>query len=534
MTLLTTPPPRWFTVAPHRPFLADLAAGLWRELAAAGPEALADATVLLPNRRSMRALADAFVACAGGRAVLPPQMRPLGDLDEGEAPFEPGDMALDLPPAIGAQRRRFELAGLVAANAHLLDRRLDAAAALELADALAAFLDAVQIEEVHDIDLAAAVDGDFAAHWRRSADFLDLALTAWPRRLADLGLMDVAARRVALIRALEARWRTAPPDQVLVAAGSTGSTPAVAGLLAAIAAAPRGIVVLPGVDVSLAETAWRAAAADDQHPQGALSRLLATAGVARAAVRPWPGSEEDVSGARWRRRVVNEALRPAELTADWLEVIRELRRETTAADPIAEGLRGLIEVSARSEDEAAAAAALLLREALETPGRSAALVTADAVLARRTAARLARWGVVADSSVGQPLATSPPGVLALLVAQAIVDPADPVTLLAIVKHPLTRLGFDEVALAKLERLALRGPRAPDWETLEARASADTDALALVMALAAALAPAQTAFAAGEVAAAAAARALAETLEALTALDLPLRSGASTGEAGEGG
>jgi hypothetical protein len=38
----------------------------------------------------------------------------LGDLEEGEPPFEPGDLALDLPPAIGAHQRRFELARLAA------------------------------------------------------------------------------------------------------------------------------------------------------------------------------------------------------------------------------------------------------------------------------------------------------------------------------------------------------------------------------------------------------------------------------------
>jgi len=515
---LAVPSPRWFTIAPHRSFLEDLANGLWRELSPAGPEALADAMVLLPNRRSMRALADAFVACADGRAVLPPQMRPLGDLDEGEPPFEPGDMALDLAPAVGIERRRFELAGLVAANEHLLERRLDAATALELADALAAFLDALQIEEVRDVDLATAVDGDFAAHWRRSADFLDLALTAWPRRLAELGLMDVAARRVALIRRLESRWREAPPDQVLVAAGSTGSTPAVAGLLAAIAAAPRGLVVLPGLDASLADDAWKAARLDDQHPQGGLGRLLAAAGVDRGGVRPWPRSEEVMDRTRWRRRVVNEALRPAELTADWREVIADLKREAPGKDPVALGLEGLEVVRARNEEEAAAVAALLLRETLATPERTAVLVTADAALARRTAARLTRWGVVADSSVGRPLSLTPPGALALLVAHAAANPTDPATLLGILKHGLVHLGREPGDLVgareTFEARALRGARARDWTALQARIERWPDAAGLASALEAALRPALAVFAVGEAPASQAARGLAQTLEAL--------------------
>ncbi|MDB5456501.1 MAG: double-strand break repair protein AddB, partial [Caulobacter sp.] len=83
------PGPRWFSIPAHRPFVEDLARGLLQALAPLGPEALPQATVLTPTRRGARALADAFVAAGGGRALLLPQIRPLGDLDEGEPPFEP-------------------------------------------------------------------------------------------------------------------------------------------------------------------------------------------------------------------------------------------------------------------------------------------------------------------------------------------------------------------------------------------------------------------------------------------------------------
>jgi len=86
------PGARWFNIPAHRPFADDLAQGLIEALTRDGPEALADATVLVPTRRGARALADAFVRAGGGRAILPPQMRPLGDLEAGEPPFEPGDL----------------------------------------------------------------------------------------------------------------------------------------------------------------------------------------------------------------------------------------------------------------------------------------------------------------------------------------------------------------------------------------------------------------------------------------------------------
>lgn len=470
---LDTPSPRWFSIAAHRPFLQDLADGIWRALSSLGPEALADAVVLLPTRRAARSLAEAFLRATAGRAVLLPRILALGDLDEGEPPFEPGDIGLDLPPAISPPRRRFELAGLVARHEHLLERRLDARAALELADALAQFLDAGQIEERDDPDaLASLVEGDLARHWRVSVAFLELATREWPRRLAELGLMDVAARRVALTRGLARRWADDPPADVMIAAGSTGSAPATADLLAAIARAPRGAVVLPGLDADLAEEAWKEVG--EAHPQGTLKRLLERAGVDRGGVRPWDIEALAEGPGRWRRRLINEALRPADSTADWLGQIGRLRAEAAPGepDPIGQGLAGLAVVTARAEEETATIAALLLRETLETPGKTAALITPDEGLARRVSARLTRWGVTADSSAGQPLAGAPAAVLAGLLARAGSDPLDPVTLLAILKHPLTRLGLAaeqlDPAREALERHGLRGPRPGDWGALDDR------------------------------------------------------------------
>ena len=464
---------RWFNIPSHRPFAEDLARGLYDALSPLGPEALADVVVLTPTRRGARALADAFIKASGGKAVMPPQMRPLGDLEAGEAPFEPGDLALDLPAAIDPLRRRFELTRLVAELKDDVPAGLSSAsAALELADALGSFLDGLQIEGVEiGGRLAGLVDvAELAAHWEVSRNFLDKALTLWPVRLEALGVVDVSQRRVRLLERLAERWIQSPPQGVLVAAGSTGTAPATRALLIAVAAAPKGAVVLPGLDQDLDDKAWTKV--DVQHPQGALRRLLEAATLTKADVAIWPASRREAPQERWRRRIINEALRPAEETADWLHVIDKMKAERP--DAITVGLSGLSLVSARTEDEAATTAALLLREALETPERTAALVTPDQGLARRVVAKLARWGVVPDSSAGESLAGSHVGVLAALVARAAVDPLNPVVLLGLLKHAYCRLG-DSTAL---ERLALRGPRAHSWAELKARLATTPEALAL--------------------------------------------------------
>jgi len=473
------PGPRWFSIPAHRPFVDDLARGLLHALEPLGPEALPRATVLTPTRRGARALADAFLAVGGGRALLLPQIRPLGDLDEGEPPFEPGDLALDLPPAISSRRRRFELARLVVDHGDKLSFEPGPVQALELAKALSDFLDSCQIEEVPFADkLDGLAEGDLAQHWQVSARFLKGVLTAWPKRLEALGLIDVSERRVKLLRALEEQWAKTPPTEVLVAAGSTGTAPATADLLRVIAAAPKGAVVLPGLDEDLADSAWTQIreSQGEQHPQGAMKRLLDRAGVDRSDVRAWVPDVD--SRGRWRRRIVNEALRPAEATADWLAQIAALRAEAPDLDPIAEGLAGLSVIAARAEEEAAGACALLLREALEDPLRTAALVTPDQTLARRVMTRLQRWGVVPDSSAGAPLAAAGAAILALHLARLVENPMDPVRLLAFAKHPLV-LGEDEAtAAATLERRGLRGAAPSSKDGLRARLKDAPEALAL--------------------------------------------------------
>lgn len=510
--------PRWYSIPAHRPFVDDLARGLLNTLEPLGPEALPRATVLTPTRRGARALADAFLAVGGGRALLLPQIRPLGDLDEGEPPFEPGELSLTLPPAISSRRRRFELAGLVTDHGDKLSFKPGPVQALELAKALSEFLDSCQIEEVNfDDKLDGLAEGDLAQHWQVSARFLRSVLRAWSARLNALGLIDVSERRVRLLRALEAQWRDNPPTEVLVAAGSTGTAPATADLLRVVAAAPKGAVVLPGLDEDLADTAWTKieGSQGEQHPQGAMKRLLDRAGVSRAEVRAW--APEVDSRGRWRRRIVNEALRPAEATADWLSQIAALRAEAADLDPVAEGLKGFSVIAARAEEEAAGACALLLREALEDPGRTAALVTPDQTLARRVMTRLQRWGVIPDSSAGAPLAAAGAAILALHLARLVEEPLNPVRLLAFAKHPLV-LGEDEAPAAiLLERKGLRGATPGSADVLRARLHDAPDALALAERVLAAVDHAAAPYGGGKLAPPArAAQALVEALESLIA------------------
>ena len=431
-----------FTIGIDRRFADELATGV---LAQHGgdPLALADVLILLPTRRSVRALREAFLRATGGKPTLLPRLAPLGDLDESEWEVAAGDgSALALPPAIEPAEREALLARLVSAfkddEGHPIAQ--SAAQALKLARELGRLLDELAIEGVSFSQLEGLVEGNFASHWQRTLKFLAIVGEAWPQVLAERGQIDAIERRTQAIRAQAARWRAEPPATPVIAAGSTGSQPATRDLLAAIAQLPQGAVVLPGLDRDMDEASWKEL--DQSHPQFGLRELLAALDCERSDVADWPGG-----GGSARHLLITELMRPAETTEAWSRPPTSSLEHVTRAD-------------CATPHQEALVVALALRETLKDEGRTAALVTPDRELARRVAAELRRWNVDIDDSAGAPLADTPPAALLRALVTAVDEGFAPVALLALLKHPLCTLGGDRAALLdatrRLDRKCLRG------------------------------------------------------------------------------
>ena len=174
------------------------------------------------------------------------------------------------------------------------------------------------------------------------------------------------------------------------------------------------------------------------HPQAALSRLLATMGATRADVRPLG---EVAPALRARGAFLSEALRPAESTHFWRR-----RRGALSDDNIGAALDDVALIEADSEAEEALALAIALRAALETPGKTAALITPDRAIARRVQAELMRWGAEVADSAGATLGATPAGALARLIL-ASAESGGALDLAALLAHPLTRLARPRGALA---------------------------------------------------------------------------------------
>ena len=484
--------PRIYSISADLPFVDALAEGLWLR-AGHDPLRLSRGIVLVPHRRAARVLADAFLRLGDGQAMLLPEIRAVGDVDEDE-PFGDPAMALDAEvedgcaPAISLLRRQLLLAQLVmrylegvTADPGAGDRPGLAAAtpdqAVWLAVELARLLDQMQTEGIAFDRLDTLVPDAHARHWQQTLAFLRIVTEFWPALLDTEGAVDPATRRNRMLGILAERWARERPDRPITIAGSTGSIPATAALMRVIAGLPDGAVVLPGLDRDLDDASWRAAHDDTAHPQHALARLLDVLDLGRDAVAQWRfGPEPDIrpDPRRGCQRLLSEAMRPAATTDRWRDLTPEVIQP--------EDLAGLNLIECSGVQEEAGVIALLLREVLETGGRTGALITPDRALARRVKSALRRWDIEIDDSAGQALADTPPLAFWRLTGAMVADGLAPVPLLAALKHPLgARPGWRPAGFAARSvcwrRAVLRGPRpAPgvDGLLLALRAPDDAD------------------------------------------------------------
>ncbi len=472
---------RVFSVPASVPFLRTVIAALVDGRlvdgfeARADPQRLAEATLYLPTRRAGRLVREVFLEELNREAVLLPRIVALGDIDEDELAFAEasesygGAASLEIPPKLGELDRRLTLANLVAAWAKrpVLAPQVvgGPASTLALAGDLARLMDDMVTRGVGWDALNGLVPDQLDQYWKYSLEFLQIARQAWPAHLAEIHKIEPAARRDLLIDA-EARRLAAHHAGPVIAAGSTGSMPATAKFLQVIASLPQGAVVLPGLDTDLDDDAWQIIGGikdahgkfttppSSNHPQYAMQALLQRFGIKRTDVEilatPAPHG---------RDVLLSEAMRPSSATAQWHRRLAE----PDIAERVALGMTNLAVIEADNPETEALAIAAAMREARHLE-KSAALVTPDRALARRVIAALGRWNLAFDDSGGDALTDTPAGIFARLAAEAAARQLEPPTLLALLKHPLCRLGAAQGAFKEavevLELALLRGTRPP--------------------------------------------------------------------------
>lgn len=431
------------------------------------PLSLPRVLLLVPTRRAVMSVARAFQDLDPTGVTLMPQILPLGDVGEDDLSLEVGldgglqgfeDLEAELPPAIAPLQRQLLLARLIsAAGIGNPETAQSAAVSAALAGELARFFDNVETEEADLSRLDQLVPENLADHWQVTVEFLEILTKAWPGLLEERGVLNPVDRRSKILRQLASEWTTRPHGGPVVIAGSTGSIPSTQALMQAVLTHEEGLLVLPGLDQTMDPLVW--AKVEETHPQFGLKQLLEGLELQRTDVARWSDTDEGEDDALGvRRRVLSQVMLPAEATEGWLS----FSRDKTVRGDLAKAFAGLSRIDADDPRLEALTIALIIRETLETPGNTVALVTPDRGLARRVSMELRRWDLEIDDSAGRPLLTTPVGSYLSLILDVVATQFAPVSLLALLKHPLTGLGWSRPHLrrvaAEFEMSVLRGVR----------------------------------------------------------------------------
>lgn len=435
----------------------DTLARRFSDLYAADPAGLSKVVFLVPNRRTAISLNEAFIRHNGLRPAVLPRILPVGDLDDDDVFLQTGEaesLLRELPPVVDPFERLFLFTRLIAAKPRDYGLApMTLAQAFALAQDLAKLLDTVYNEKLSPENLQNLVPEQYAAHWQETLKFLNIIMTHWPRILEERGVIDLAERKNILLDLQAERLQHNPPADKIVAAGVTGAFPGLKKLLASVSALPQGELYFYNLDRLLDEEAW--ASIDENHPQYEHKQLLEYLRKSRDDVKDCVLPQNT-----GRERLAAEVMRPAPDTWRWRDL-------NTAVLP-REGVENLHIVNCADSRQEALTAALILRQTLETPEKTAALVTTDRALARRTASELARWGIKIDDSAGRPLHLTPVGIFLRLTASVLEKGMSESAVLSLLKNPLTHFDEDTALLRrqvrqweKLRRL----PRFDDQERL---------------------------------------------------------------------
>lgn len=429
-------------------------------------------TILVPNRRSARALESILLEESGAKAMLLPRIKPIGDIDE--------EMLADSMPQEGVDDgipKTDHLHAILLLLTKWAEQNPDAqlaedvlqsgAQAFALASSLQQLVNQFETEDVDVENLKGVYDLDLAGHRQNILDLLKVVTTELPLLLEKEKFIGPAARRNLLIRLEAQRITDRKHKGPIIAAGSTGTNPATRDLLKAIAQDPMGAIVLPGLDRELDVAAWNAIT--PEHPQFALRTMLEKWGIQRSDVA--------MLGPTQGRRMwlLGQTLLPAAVADQWSTSLG------SAASQVRESLQQVELVEATDRQDEANIIALRLRQHVSQSQGKAALITPDRDLATRVTAALTRWNLDIDDSAGEPLTHGGRAALLVLMLRMVEEGFSATTVFAMLYQKDCTFGLPYTEhLRRVRALELAGfrgmPDAKGLGDLETRLKARRDGM----------------------------------------------------------
>ena len=398
---------------------------------------LAEVTFLLPNNRACQTLKSAFIRLNGMHPTLLPKMKAIADMADDELLLSSPEVAqniIDLPPAISPQMRQMLFIKIIMSKpAEFGIEKISLNQAAFLASDLGNLIDTSHNLQLDFANLEHLAPEEYASHWQETLKFLKIITAYWPDILSEQNLCDAAWRKNKLIDIQCDAWKKSPPENKIVIAGTSAAFPTMKKLVQTVASLPNGEVYLHGLDKHLDDSSWKMI--DETHPQYELKELLDFLQMNRHDIPDFSQSENP-----HKENLISEIMRPAHSTDSWRKIdIKNI------------DLSNISFINTSDIRQEAIAIAIKMREVLEEPEKTVALITSDRNLSRRVASELARWGIKIDDSAGKPLLQTPPAIFMRQILAVAQNKFSATDILSLLKHPLCRCGIETSKIRKLTR-----------------------------------------------------------------------------------
>lgn len=453
-----------FNIEYHNSFTDDLVKGIFERF---GKDSfiLSKIKIFLPNRRSCLALREAFLRNCDNNAMLLPSIKPISGIGfEDTILFEQTNKELlDLPPVVSDFESKIILTKLIYKWQCSKDNKSvgNYSQAAQLSGELKNLLELTHQHKVDLRDIAEIVPADLANHWQSTLEFLNIIINNWPAILEDQGLINSYDYQEKVLSVFTKSLQSKSPEYPIIVAGSTGSTPFIADFIKSISDIDNCYIILSGLD-----TRTDPEIIDSQsptHPQYYLNKLINHLQIDYTNVKRWIESEKENI---IKSDLIRNIMLPSNLTARW----QEFREKPIKID-------NLTIIETDNSFEEAKAIALILKETLQTPKKTACVVTQDRELAKQISFNMQKWDILINDSSGVELKNTPVANFFKLIAQMAKSRFAPIDFLSCLKHPLASMGLKpgqvKPIVREIELKILRGVRpqnflfelekiAPEW------------------------------------------------------------------------
>ncbi len=379
-------------------------------------EKLNEYIILLPNLRLLSSLQRSFLNNSNAQSLILPKMISIENLDYflSDISILTNKQKKDLhyedffKNTISLTQRNFILSRLIIKK----DPQHTPSQALHKAQLLGEIIDRGYEENLDFNSITKIIDSNLANHWQEIIQFLDIALNSWHQILSQKNMIDIAYKKTLIYNIQNELWKIQPPNTQIIALNISSYFKSVISLQHTINNLKNGRLFFYGIDNNI----FTETTLSYNHPQKVYQYMFEAMNVKQNNIKQLCKIED-------KKETFIHRLFDTNIYKKFS--IANIKNITNKLSIIA----------TKNEEIEAKTIALILRETLQTPNKTAGFISNNQSLIFRVKNELLKWNLEINDYLGEKLTQSNQAKFFLLVGEIINNNFEPTSFLSLLKHP---------------------------------------------------------------------------------------------------